>query len=237
MSHTERYAYTLRLICASVVFMMLPLVCSAQDPSIKICSSSCDPPTIIDLTQTNGALNDVVATGADNVNYEFLNLTGTIIDDLAFTAAITPELDPTMLGGLFSCTAPNGFFLNCAVTYDPGTGALTTYYYGVNPPDWQDLPVVVIFEDLTGGNSGNTGIPNLGLFSVNLSGWVDDLDDGAIYGATVPSFSNSFNVPVNLPEPSTALIFPTELLLFAGGLALLGRKRKWKWTFGTQQDR
>ena len=90
-----------------------------------------------------------------------------------FRRQSTQNLDPTTLknDGDFTCQAPNGFYLNCAVVYDPTNGALTTYYYGVNPPDWQDLPVVVIFEDIIGGGFGNTGIPNLGLFEVQLQGW------------------------------------------------------------------
>ncbi|HTR39649.1 MAG TPA: hypothetical protein VMH80_27435 [Bryobacteraceae bacterium] len=191
--------------------------------------SSCDP-IPIPLTQTNGALNDLQPDGSDSVTDEFLNLTGTLLDDLSFSTTINKNLDPSMLAndGDFTCVAPNGFYLNCAVTYDPTSGALTTYYYGVNPPDWHDLPVVVIFEDILGGGFGNTGIPNLGLFEVQLQGWTSDLMDGRtqLYSG-LPTLSNTFNVPVNLPEPSAALILLTETFLLAGVLALFGRRLKW----------
>ncbi len=237
------------LLCSLVA--ALPIAASAA--KLVMCST-CDP-TPIPLTLTNGALNDLQPDGTASVTDEFLNLTGTILDDIVYTTTINAGLDPTVLASDkdFTCVAPNGFYLNCAVTYDKQNGALTYYYYGVNPPDWQDLPVVVIFEDLVGGGFGNTGIPNLGLFEIQLQDWTDNLTDsnpnvgdgGLLYGCDLnnpspnncpnptglPTLSGTFNAPVNVPEASAVLILLTELLLLAGVVALLGRRLKWNQHF------
>ena len=216
----------LSLLAACGLIAVFPIAASAA--RIVLCSN-CDP-LPVPITQTSNPLNDIQPDGSSQVNYEFINLTGSIIDDLSFTTTINAGLDPMMLAndGDFTCVAPNGYYLNCAVTYDSQNGALTTYYYGVNPPDWHDLPVVVIFEDLVGGGFGNTGIPNLGVFPVELDGWTANLTDGdtQLYGG-LPTFQNSYNVPVNLPEPSAPLTLLTESLLLLGALALLGRRLKW----------
>lgn len=238
----------LRILLVCGLVAAFPI--AASSAKIVICNT-CDP-VPMPITPTSDPLNNLQPNGSDTVTDEFLNLTGSILDDLSFSTTINAGLNPTVLAadGDFTCDAPNGFYLNCAVTYDQASGALTTYYFGVNPPDWHDLPVVVIFEDIVGGGFGNTGIPNLGVFSVELSGWTANLtdttnpggvgDDGVLYGCypgqTTPctnttglptSFVNSYNVPVNLPEPSAALILLTETFLLAGVLALFGRRLKW----------
>jgi hypothetical protein len=226
-SLTRSGLFRISLLCGLVA--ALPIAASAA--KIVMCST-CDPTPII-LTQTNGALNDLQPDGAQTVTDEFVNETGTLLDDIVYTTTINKGLDPTMLAndGDFTCDAPNGFYLNCAVGYDPISGVLTYDYFGVNPPDWQDLPVVVIFEDLIGGGFGDTGIPNLGVFEIQLQGWTDSLTDNTdpsnpvqLYNGR-PTLGGAFNVPV--PEASAALILLTELLLLAGVLALFGRRLKW----------
>jgi hypothetical protein len=197
---------------------------------IIVCST-CDPLPVI-LTETNGALGDVQPGAADSngdLTVEYLNLTGSIIDDLVFSTQITAGLSLTQMetNDDFSCVAPDGFFLACSVSYDTTTGQLTYAYYEVNPPNQNDLPGAVIFEDLTGQGSGDTGIPNLGLFEIQLAGWTPNLVEGGtqLYSGT-PQFNNNFNVPV--PETSAVLILLTELSLLAGVLYLFRRRLNWK---------
>lgn len=206
----------------------LPIAASAA--KIIMCST-CDP-TVIPLTQTNGALSDLQPNGSETVTDEFLNLTGTILDNIEYSTTINTGLSASMLATDqdFTCQAPNGFFLSCAVLYDSATGALVYDYFGTNPPDWQDLPLAVVFEDLVGGGFGNTGIPEGGLFEVQLQGWTSNLTDpdtGQQLYSGLPTLSGAFNVP----EPSAALILMTELLLLGGVLALLGRRLKLKQRF------
>jgi hypothetical protein len=220
----------------------LPTVVSAST-KIIVCSS-CDPIPVI-LTETNGALGDVQATAAaqdgGDLTVEYLNLTGSIIDDLVFSTTIATGLDPTKLqqDGDFECAAPDGYFLQCSVDYDPTTGQLTYAYYDVNPPNIYDTPGFVIWEDLNGLGSDNTGIPEGGLFEISLSGWTTSLSDPnyinpatglpEVLYSTPPTLSNSFNVPV--PEASTVLILLTELLFAAAALVLFRRRLNWKTRF------
>jgi hypothetical protein len=217
------------------LFTALPIAASAA--KINICST-CDPLPIL-LTQESQLSSDVQLNGNSDVQYEFLNLTGSLIDDLVFSTTIDENLSTTMLtaDGDFTCDAPDGYFLSCVVSYDPSTGLLTYDYFGVNPPNYQDLPGVVIYEDIVGGGFGNTGIPELGLFTVDLSGWTSNLTDpvtGTPLYSNLPGLSSSYNtsdaIPpgsIALPEPSAPLILLTELLLLAGAIALFGRRLKW----------
>jgi hypothetical protein len=226
-------------ICGFV--MALPVVAPAST-KIIVCSS-CDPPPVT-LTASNGALGEVQASTAaengGNQTVEYLNETGSIIDDLVFSTTINAGLSVSTLqkDGDFECDAPDGFFLECSVVYDPATGQLTLAYYDVNPPNILDTPGFVLLENIFGLGSGDTGIPEGGLFEIQLSGWTTVLNDpnlatptnptGQIYGAP-PELTNGFNVPV--PEASTILIFLTELSLLAGALFLVRRKLNWKTRF------
>ena len=231
------------LVCSLVA--ALPIAASAA--KIILCST-CDP-LPIPITPTNNALDqvDASATTDGNLDLEFVNLTGSIMDDLVFGTTINTGLSTALLSadGDFTCDPGTGLFLSCMVTYDPTTGALNYYYYGVNPPNILDTPGFVIIEDIIGQGFGDTGIPNLGTFTVEMSGWNPDLTDpniGQLYGnANDPfptTFQNSYNAPDTIPpgsvalsEPPAALILLTELLLLAGVLALLGRRLSWKLRF------
>jgi hypothetical protein len=213
---------------------VLPIAASAA--KIVLCST-CDP-VPIPITPTNNALDQVQASATTNGNLslEFINLTGVIMDNLVFGTTIDTGLNTAQLeaDSDFTCLAPDGYFLSCMVTYDPVNGALTYDYFNVNPPSILDTPLVVLFEDFVGGGFGNTGIPNLGVFTVQMAGWTGDLTDPVtgqqLYGTPgnpFPTFVNGFNVP----EPSAALILMTELLLLGGFLTLFGRKLKWKQHF------
>jgi hypothetical protein len=213
----------------------------ASASKIIVCNT-CDPLPVI-LTATNGALSQVQPADADpttgDLTVEYLNLTGSIIDDLVFSTTINKGLSASTLAtdGDFQCVAPDGFFLQCSVNYDSGTGQLTYAYYDVNPPNVYDTPGVVIWDDLTNQGSGDTGIPNLGLFEIQLSGWTTSPTDsnlitpqnptGQIYSGR-PMLSNTFNVPVNVPEASAVLILLTELSLLAGVLYFFRRRLNWK---------
>ena len=234
----------LKFLVVCGLFTALPIAASAA--RIIVCST-CDPVPVL-LTQES-QLNDVQPSDTDangDQTVEYLNLTGSLINDLVFTTTINSGLSVSMLSadGDFTCVAPDGYFLNCLVSYNPGDGLLTYDYFGVNPPNYQDLPGFVIYEDLVGGGFGNTGIPELGLFSIELTGWTSGLTDTTnpnnpvqLYGGE-PTLTNAFNAPdsippgsIALPEPSAALILLTELLLLAGALALFGRRLNWKKRF------
>jgi hypothetical protein len=223
---------TQRVVLKVLLVAALPIAASAAE--IHLCTT-CDP-LPIPITLTNGALNDVQAadTTDGSLTLEFLNLTGSIMDNLEFGTTINKGLSTSQLeaDNDFTCAVDAGLFMNCAVAYDPTTGALTYDYYGVNPPNILDTPGFVIIEDIIGQGFGDTGIPNLGVFEVQLTGWTPDLSDpniGQLYSGPngFPTFSNGFNVP----EPSAALILLTELFLLGGVLAVFGRKLKWKQRF------
>jgi hypothetical protein len=232
---------TQRVVLKLLLVAALPIAGSAAE--IHLCTT-CDP-LPIPITVTNNALDEVQAsdTSGGGLTLEFINLTGSIMDDLVFGTTITAGLDATQQAALvadgdFTCAVDTGLFLNCAVTYTPSTGALDFDYYGVNPPSILDSPGVVILEDVLGQGFGDTGIPNLGVFEVQLSNWEPNFTDtnvspNPLY--TGPngfgSFQNAYNAPVNVPEPSAALILLTELLLLGGVLAAFGRKLKWKQRF------
>ena len=225
----------LLVVCSLVA--ALPVAASAA--KIIVCST-CDPLPIL-LTQESQLSADIQPNGTDDVQYEFVNLTGSLIDDLVFSTYIDKQLSTTMLtdDGDFTCAAPDGYFLNCLVSYNPTSGLLTYDYFGTNPPNSQDLPGVVIYEDVIGGGFGNTGIPELGVFTVDLNGWTTGLtDNGTQLYSTLPTFMSGYNVSdsipngsIALPEPSAALILLTEILLLGGALALFGRRLKWKQRF------
>jgi hypothetical protein len=238
MKCTGRPYIALRLLALCGLVAALPS--GAFAAKIIVCST-CDPLPVI-LTETNGALSQVQPGAADSngdLTVEYLNLTGSIIDDLVFSTTINKNLSATTLedDGDFQCVAPDGFFLQCAVNYDSTTGQLTYSYYDVNPPNIYDTPGAVIWEDINGLGSDNTGIPNLGLFEIQLSGWTGTLSDpnldtpqnptGNIYSAP-PTLTNTFNVPVNVPEASAVLILLTELSLLAVVLYLFRRRLNWK---------
>lgn len=233
------------LLCGLVA--ALPVAASAA--KIVLCSS-CDP-LPIPITLTNNALDQVQpsSTTDGGLALEFVNLTGTIMDDLVFGTTITAGLSTTQQAALvadgdFTCDPGTGLFLSCAVTYAPSTGALTFNYYNVNPPSYLDSPGVVILEDFIGNGFGDTGIPNLGVFTVQLSNWMPDFIDTAVssdplYGGPnctncingFAPFQDAYNAPLTVPEPSAALILLTELLLVAGAITLFGRKLKWNKRF------
>jgi hypothetical protein len=235
---------TQRVVLKLLLVAALPIAASAAE--IHLCTT-CDP-LPIPITVTNGALNDVQASDTTDggLTLEFINLTGSIMDNLEFgtTIAALENLNSSQQAALasdFTCDVDTGLFLNCAVMYDPTTGALVYDYYGVNPPSILDTPGFVILEDYLGQGFGDTGIPNLGVFEVQLSGWMPNFIDPNVapgvylYGGPnctdcVNGFApmqNSYNVP----EPSAALILLTELLLLGGVLAAFGRKLKWKQRF------
>lgn len=214
----------------------LPIAGSAAE--IHLCST-CDPPPI-PITPTDNTLSEVQADNSSgDLTLTFINLTGIIMDDLVFGTTIDTQLSTQMLQDDhdFTCDVDTGLFMNCAVTYDPTSGALNYYYYGVNPPSILDTPGFVILEDIIGQGFGDTGIPNLGVFTVEMTGWTQDLKDGEtqLYGSPSDpypaTFSNAYNAPVNVPEASSVLILLTELLLLAGVVAVFRRKLNLKQRF------
>ena len=236
MKCTGRQYLALQLLALCGLLAALPS--GAFAAKIIVCST-CDP-LPIPLTQESQLSSDVQLNGTADVQYEFLNLTGSLIDDLVFATTINDNLSVSMLtnDGDFTCAAPDGYFLNCLVSYNPSDGLLTYDYFGTNPPNYQDLPGYVIYQDVVGGGFGNTGIPELGLFTIDLSGWTDGLTDpvtGTSLYPNRPGLTSAYNAPdtipsgsIALPEASAVLILLTELSLLAGVLYLFRRRLNWK---------
>jgi hypothetical protein len=245
MKCTGRPYLALELLALCGLVTALPS--GAFAAKIIVCST-CDP-LPIPITPTDDTLDQVQASSTvdGNLTLTFVNLTGVIMDDLVFGTTINEGLSAAQLSADndFTCAVDVGLFLNCAVAYDPNTGALNYYYYGVNPPSILDTPGFVIIEDIIGQGFGDTGIPNLGVFSVELAGWTSDLSDpniGELYSGPngFPDFTqNAYNTSLTPPagsvylyEPPAPLILLTELLLLAGALALFRRRLKWSKRFG-----
>jgi hypothetical protein len=218
---------------------------------ISICGKkACDPnpaQIVNPIPITPSSIQTVQPTGnAQETDYAFINLTGTVLDNFVFDVQINPGLDETpiaakLLTTIFPCPAgSNDYFLHCSVTYNDTTGVLAYSYFGVNPPE---TGLAGIADSVANEVGEQEGIPactlglwvcqNLeggrGIFTIGLTGWTKDLSAGdptTIYSG-LPKFTSAFNVP----EPSAALILLTELLLLAGVLTAFGRRLNWKRRF------
>jgi hypothetical protein len=98
------------VVCSLVA--ALPIAASAA----KITLCTCDPlPTL--LTQESQLSDDVQPNGTGDVQYEFVNLTGSLINDLVFSTTIKTGLSTTMLtddGDSRLCWHGTGCFPSCA---------------------------------------------------------------------------------------------------------------------------
>jgi len=154
--------------------------------------------------------------GAD-CEYGFTNDTGAIIDSFTFKINGIDQADANQILDNDPCDVTlNGYFLNCSALYNSVTDVFTYSFSGVYPPDGDESGPS--FDQEIGEQEG---VPPTGSFLIDLQDW----NTGTL-GSDLSSISlaNSFTT---VPEASSPVMLLTDVLLFAGVLALLGRRLKW----------
>jgi hypothetical protein len=161
--------------------------------------------------------------------FGYFNDTGHIITELIIHTTILPGLSQNIIDAAFACQEPTAFFLHCSIGYQPLDGLLTISFFGVNPPDGDNINeqegIPPIPPNCTNPESGACG--NVGHFVITLNdgfattgepqgGWSFDRNP-ELFNAGGPSFNVA--AIVESPEPS-ALV-----LLGSGVAALLLRRR------------
>ena len=205
------------LLLVAIGLLPLPAILQAKpiDPGIIV--DSTDPPAINLFGVTNG-INGVQPTGDAAVVYQLEDNTG-IIQSLTFDLTINTGLPQKDIRNGFSCGQNGrGYFLHCTITYDPNTGDLKYMFFGVRPPEGDELCPQKDCEV-----NEQEGIPPGGTFFVHLNGWVSDAtvgDPDTLYSG-LPEFSNSF---VATPEPSALWVVGIALLLLASVVELRRRR-------------
>ena len=194
-----------------------------------------------------GDLSYPIATGVNLIPnngggvFGFYTPTESIITGLVFQTTIQRGLLPGDIAAAFICsdastpdTPKNPFFLHCSFGYDQPTGLLTISFYGVNPPDGDELPTDQYQEDEAGPYE-HEGIPplkkgceltpeavgctDIGHFLVTLN------DNFATTGDNSGGWSNPIGVAeidTSAPEPSPAIPLAAALLC----LAAIARKAR-----------
>jgi len=166
---------------------------------------------------------------------DLFNDTGQTLTQFGLTTVIKTGL--TLAPTTFQCSiGPNPFFLNCAITYDPSTGSLTTLFSGVNPDDNDPLDAEIGEQEgipalLPGCNTQNGDTPacagqghfaisfnNEFLFSGDIGGWSPSINPGLF--STAPTFQ------LATPEPSGIVLIATALVVIAGIRRISRRKRR-----------
>ena len=185
---------------------MLPPI---HDPEILIDSDCCSIPI------TSG-INQVQPTGAQTVTYDFFNDTPDVITSFVFQTMINANLSPQAASS-FTCVDNAGFFLGCAVHYDPPSGNLQYSFSGTLPLEGDETQEPEIGEQ--------EGIPPNGHFKITLQGWTPDvMSAGEELYSNVPNLDNTFvQTPIpESPEPASVFTLGTGLLILG---AMLRRKR------------
>jgi hypothetical protein len=195
---------SLLFLAAAIGATATPVLPPINDPEILIDSDCCSIPI------TSG-INQVQPTGAQTVMYDFFNDTPGTITSFTFQTMVNTGLSPTASSS-FTCADPAGYFLGCAVHYDPPSGNLTYSFSGTNALDDDETLEPEIGEQ--------EGIPPNGHFKITLQGWTPDVMSGGqeLY-SNLPMLTNDFT---QTPEPAVALTLGTGLLVLA---AMLRRKR------------
>ena len=198
-----------------------------------------------------GDLSQPITTGVNFIPnsgggvFGFYNGTGQIITELVFQTTILSGLNLTQdqINGVFTCNAPstsghpNPFFLDCSVGYVNLTGLLTISFYGVYPPDGDELPTDPFPQANEVGEQ--EGIPpilpgcssnpdsdacrDVGHFLITLNtdfavagasgGWSNTATPG-IFTPSGPTFTVA-EVDA-APEPSPAILLAPALLCLVG---------------------
>jgi hypothetical protein len=197
------------LLIAAGCLMAIPSVAMADlaDPGIGFQGG--DPPCdfSINVTDINPTIQPQNTAGT--TNYCVTNNAGAIITSLDFDMTIATGLSKSFVDSIFSISQISGKadFLHDTLTYTSSTGDLNFDFFGVKKPDGD--------EGCPGKSADigeREGIPAGCVFTIELSGWVDNLDNGRIYGSGLPDFKSSFTTA---PEPSTLLLQGIGLLLLA----------------------
>jgi hypothetical protein len=125
-----------RLILGYVTAALL--ISSASADTIK------DPAAGVEADNFSSAISTFVGTFSPTDNngvIGFYNDTGSLIVSLSLHTTIAAMLTPADISSSFSCNSgtANPFFLNCGFLYDSSSGSLTVNFFGVNPPDGDEL--------------------------------------------------------------------------------------------------
>jgi MYXO-CTERM domain-containing protein len=188
------------LLAAGVVPVMADTV-PDNDPFIFIDAG--DPPPPIPIST---GINEVQSNGTLLQTFDFINDTNAVITGFEFQTTVVPGFPTSLL----NCAS--GYFLHCTVDYNSKTGSILFDFYGVNPPDGDEVASI----DTEAGEK--EGIPLDGVFHITLGGW------NFLYNADHPimPFVDSFTVAT--PEPSSLGFMAAGLLLLAGALRYRRRK-------------
>ncbi len=190
-----------------------PNIAMAVGIGVKGGDPTCGQTSDVNLTGVN---QTVEPDGFSGITcFIVTNNTSAIVTSLNFDMTINTGLTQDGLnvvgpGGIFSISQIGGagYFLNTALTYNTNTGDLNFDFSGVNKPDQDEQcphPDCEINEQ--------EGIPPGGVFTIELSGWVDNLsvnDPINIY-KNLPDVTTTFS-----PEPSTVFSLIVGLLLLVG---------------------
>jgi len=208
-----------------------------QDPKAAVEADNFSTP----LSQFTGAF-DPTSNGGVLALY---NDTGAIVTSLSLDATIAKGLAPADIGSSFSCNSgpDNPYFLFCGFDYNTTTGALGIDFFGVNPPDGDELngtsdevgeqegiPAVSAACLLAPEVDGCNGIGHFAfVFNNDLSvvgsgdtGWVPT--ETSVANPNTPLFDGPPTITVSY---STSAPEPRSLLLLGGAvLALAGLSRR-----------
>ena len=201
------------LLIAVACLIAVPGVVMANlaDPGIGVKGGdpTCDQTIDVNLTNINPTIQPQNDPGL--TCYIVTNNAGAIVTSLDFDMTIDTGLSHSKVASFFSIAQldPHGYFLHDTLTYTPSNGDLNFDFFGVKKPDGDEGCGPHQDPDI----NEQEGIPAGCVFTVELKGWVDNLDDGKIYGSGEPVFKNSFTTA---PEPSTLFLLGIGLLLLAG---------------------
>jgi len=184
-----------------------------------------DPQILIDSGGDPYSLStqfDIVQpSGADPLQFSFVNDSNGIVTGLTFDTTISKNLTTAQVNSGFSCpsSANQGYFLSCGITYTQSTGELLYKFSGVNPPDG---------DEATDNEFGEfEGIPIGDDFTITLAGWTDGAtaSDGTPLYASLPKFDDSFTAT---PEPSLVSLLAAQgiLLICIAGFVRRRANRK-----------
>lgn len=212
------------LIAASSLLILPALVRANTDPDIGVLGGD---PTCTPVNVTS--INPTVQPNGTNC-FVITNNSGAVINSLDFDMTINSGLIEQGVNVVGPGGTPvftisqldNGYFLHTSLTYNDGNGDLNFKFFGINNADGDEtcgLP----------GSPANCeigereGIPVNGVFTIELTGWVNSLtvnDPTQIYN-NEPSVTSNFTT---VPEPSTSFALAIAFLLIAG-LAEFRRRR------------
>ena len=223
--------------CAALSFLAASAWAGTiQDPAAGVESDNFSSP----ISTFSGKFDPTANSG----KLGLYNDTGAIITALLLHTTIHTGLSAADINDSFTCNsgAANPFFLYCAFDYIQSTGSLTIDFYGVNPPDGDELsgtdaeineqegipPVVgacLLTPDATGCNKvGHFAFVfnNNFLTTTDASnGWVPDTKSSA--DGITPLFNGQ---PLFDPPGFTTSPEPGSLLLLGGGIFALGVLRR-----------